>query len=326
MLPPGSPRQLGAFLRPSLLALSLLVGCLYPGPSAYSAEGGSGVYVLGLRSNGAGMTPPPGLFFSNQVFMYDGSFSGILELDGGRLAGGVDTSVFVNIPTLLWVTPAEVMNARLGFSLTTPYGRVGVDGFVTPILELSDDTTTFGDPALAAFLGWNSGNLHVQSGVTGYLPIGDYTEGALANVARHRLAADFYAAVTWLHPEWGIDVSNTVGITFNAENEATNYKTGNEFHWEGAITKQLTESFSVGLVGYYYKQLTGDRSPPAIHAILGDFKGEIAGIGAQIGYNFQIGPAPVSTRLRYSHQFNATNHMEGTSVFLSLSFPLAVSR
>jgi hypothetical protein len=307
-------------------ALAFASGCLCPGVDLEAAEGGSGVYVLGLRSSAAGITPPPGVFFSNQLFIYDGSISGLVELDGGVLAAGVEANVVVNIPTVVWVTRAEVMGARLGFSATTPFGRVGIDGFVTPFFESSDSVTTFGDPALAAFLGWSSGNFHTQTGVTAYLPIGDYTEGALANVARHRLAADFYAAVTWLHPEWGIDISNTIGITFNAENEATNYKTGNEFHWEGAATKQLTESFSAGLVGYYYKQLTADESPPAIHAILGDFKGEIAGIGAQIGYNFNIGQAPVSTRLRYYRQFNATNHLEGDSVFLSLSIPLAISR
>jgi hypothetical protein len=45
------------------------------------------------------------------------------------------------------------MGARLGFSATTPFGRVGIDGFVTPFFESSDSVTTFGDPALAAFLG-----------------------------------------------------------------------------------------------------------------------------------------------------------------------------
>lgn len=308
----------------SVIALAL--GCLYPSVDLHAAEGGAGVYVLGLRSSGAGLTPPPGVFFSNQLFIYSGSIAGDVELDGGVLASGVDASVLVNIPTVVWVTEAEILGARLGFSATTPFGRSSVDGFVRPFVESSGSVTTFGDPALAAFLGWSRGNFHVQSGVTGYFPIGDYTKGALANVARHRLAADLFTAVTWLNPEWGVDVSNTIGFTFNAENEATNYKTGNEFHWEGAITKQLTESVSAGLVGYYYRQLTADEPPAAIAPFLGDFKGEIAAIGAQVGYNFQIGEAPVSTRLRYYHQFNAKNHLRGDSVFLSLAIPLAVSR
>lgn len=307
-------------------AISLALGCLYPVGDLHAAEGGAGVYLLGLRSSGAGFTPPPGLFFSDQLFMYNGSLEGRVELAGGVLAGGVDADLIINIPTALWVTEAEIFGGRLGFSVTTPFGRTSVSGFVNPFGRTSDSVLTFGDPALTTFLGWNVGNFHIQSGVTGYFPIGDYREAALANVARHRLAADVYTAITWLAPEWGIDISNTIGITFNAKNQATNYKTGIEFHWEGAITKQLTERFSAGLVGYYYKQLTADKAPPPIAAVLGDFKGEIAGVGVQVGYNFQIGEAPVSTRLRYYHQFSAKNHLKGDSVFLSLSFPLAVNR
>lgn len=305
-------------------ALVIALAFLVPGASLHAAEGGSGVYLLGLRSSGAGLTPPPGIFFSNQIYNYSGSFAGNVELGGGMLAAGIKTDVTVNIPTLVWITNAEIMGGRLGFSATTPFGRAAVEGFVHPFIAAKGSVTTFGDPAFAGFLGWSAGNFHIQSGVTGYVPIGDYRQGELANLARHRLAADFYTAVTWLNPEIGLDISNTIGITFNAKNRATGYKTGTEFHWEGAITGQLSERFSAGIVGYYYKQLTADKPPAAIAPILGDFKSEIAGIGAQIGYNFNLGVVPVSTRLRYYHQFNATNHLRGDSVFFSLSMPLAI--
>lgn len=304
--------------------VSIFLCLIFPGQHIYAAEGGSGVYLLGLRSSGAGITPPPGVFFSNQTYHYSGALSGNVELSGGVLAAGVDTDVIVNIPTIAWITGTEIMGGRLGFSATTPFGHIAVDGFVNPFVASSGSVTTFGDPAVAGFLGWSSGNFHIQSGITGYFPIGDYRQGKLANLARHRLASDIYAAVTWLSPKWGLDISNTIGITLNAKNRATEYKTGTEFHWEGAITHQLTNRFSAGLVGYYYKQLTADKPPAAIAPLLGDYKGEIAGIGAQIGYNFNVGAVPVSSRLRYYHQFNATNHLRGDSIFFSLAMPLAV--
>lgn len=305
--------------------VALILATLAPWASLQAAEGGSGVYLLGIRSNGAGITPPPGIFFSNQLYTYNGSLAGNVELGGGVLAASVEADVTVNIPTFIWVTNAEILGARLGFSATTPFGRARVSGTVSPfMISASDSVTTFGDPAFAAFLGWNSGNFHIQSGVATYLPIGDYTNGALANVARHRLAADLYTAVTWLSPDWGIDVSNTIGLTFNAKNRATGYKTGTEFHWEGAVSKQLTSQFSAGIVGYYYKQISADRPPAAIAPILGNFKGEVAAIGAQVSYNFTLGEMPVATRLRYYHQFGATNHLRGNSLFFTLNMPLAV--
>lgn len=298
-----------AELRLGFLAV-LGMACVFPSAGPLAAEGGSGVYLLGLRSNAAGVTPPAGLFFSNQVYSYSGSIAGSVELGGGRLAADVDANVLVNIPTVVWVTPARFMGGQLGFSATTPFGRTGVSGVVSPFnISASDSVTTFGDPALSAFLGWRNGDLHIQSGVTTYLPIGDYRSGELANVARHRLAADFYTAVTWLNPDWGLDISNTVGLTFNAENQSTGYKTGTEFHWEGALTKQLEHGVSLGVVGYYYTQLTADRPPARIAPVLGDFKSQVAAIGAQVGYNFNIGEIPVATRLSYYHQFDSKNHL-----------------
>ncbi|MBX3567133.1 MAG: transporter [Rhizobiaceae bacterium] len=306
------------------VVLCAAIGSLWAAAAAEAAEGGGGVYLLGLRSTGAGMTPPPGLFFSNQLYVYSGSRSGVEPLVGGGLIANAEASAVINIPTLVWVTPAELMGAKLGFSVTTPFGGVNVEGDVLPFLSTSDSATSFGDPAVAAFLGWNSGNFHIQSGVTTYIPIGDYTKGAIANVARHRLAADVYAAVTWLDPATGIDISNTVGITFNAKNQATDYTTGTEFHWEGAVAKRFNDNFMAGVVGYYYRQLTPDKAPPLTQAILGDFEGQVAAVGGMIGYDFKIGEAPVATRLRYYHEFNPVNRLEGDAVYLSISMPLAV--
>lgn len=70
-------------------------------PSAWAAESGAGAYVLGIRGAGAGVTPPEGLFFSNQVFVYRGDISGRLRFEGGSLVASARVSPLVNIPTLL---------------------------------------------------------------------------------------------------------------------------------------------------------------------------------------------------------------------------------
>ena len=61
-----------------------------------------------------------------------------------------------------------------------------------------------------------------------------------------------------------MNISGALGVTFNGENPATDYKTGTEFHLEGAISQYLVADLNVGLTGYYYNQLTGDsgRAPP----------------------------------------------------------------
>ena len=46
--------------------------------------------------------------------------------------------------------------------------------------------------------------------------------------------------------------------------------TGDEFHLEWAATKYLTKEFTIGLVGYYYQQLTPDSG---VGPSLGAFEG-----------------------------------------------------
>lgn len=154
------------------------------------------------------------------------------------------------------------------------------------------------------------------------VPVGDYQDGEISNVAFHHWGADVNAAVTWLDPTIGLDLSAAIGMTFNAENPATNYRTGNEFHFEWAAVQHFNEKFDAGLVGYYYDQVTGDSGSGAN----GPFKGKVAAIGATVGWNFKAGELPISARLKYFHEFAAENRAEGNAVFLTISMPLSMPK
>lgn len=288
---------------------------------AIAAESASGAYILGIRGPDAGVTPPPGVYFSNQVLFYKGDIVGGLPIDGFSLRGRAKVSALAEIPTFLLVTPVEIAGGRLGFSVTTPLARYSVKGFAGP-QYLTDAITTFADPSFGAFLGWRFGDVHVQTGATAFALIGDYREGRLSNAAKHRGALDLYAALTWIEPTLGLDVTNTVGVTFNRRNEITDYRTGTEFHWDWSITRKFENGFSIGPNGYYYRQLSGDSGTGAK---LGAFKGEVWAVGVGIGYDFKIGQAPVTARLRWFHEVRAERWLKGDVVFLGLSFPLWVS-
>jgi hypothetical protein len=188
---------------------------------------------------------------------------------------------------------------------------------------VTDKASVFGDLVGMAALGWHSGKWHWT--ITGLLnvPVGDYREGEIANLAFHRWAGDISAAVTWLDPELGLDLSAAAGFTFNGTNEVTDYTTGTEFHVQWAISKNLTKQFSIGFIGYYYDQITGDSGPGAQ---LGDFEGRVTALGGTIAYNFEVGHTPVSTRLKVFREFDVENRLEGTAGFLTVAFPFAVNK
>jgi hypothetical protein len=139
------------------------------------------------------------------------------------------------------------------------------------------------------------------------------------NLGFNRWAADLTAAVTWLDPKTGFEVSVAPGFTFNGENPDTNYRTGTEFHLEAAVMQHFSEAFAIGVAGYHYKQVTADSGRGAL---LGSFKGEVSAIGPNVTYNFEVGGVPVFTSVRWLTEFGAKNRLEGDTGFLTVTVPI----
>lgn len=300
--------------------------------SAKAAEGAVGVYLLGARGPGAGFTPPPGVYFEDDTYFYSGKIGGGRPLpSGGLLVANVSAQSWFNLPTTLWVTPAKILGGDLAFSATIPTvgaPRVNANLLVNsprfgPIgVNVIDDQTNLSDFQVGSFLGWHAGNFHWQLGVSGVIPSGSYVAGQLSNASLNRPAVDVFGTVTWLDPVLGLDLSAAAGVTFNTRNNATDYLSGNEFHLEWAATKYITKEFTLGLVGYYYHQLTADSGTGAT---LGAFKGEVVALGGSMGYTFEVGKIPLATRIKVYREFNAVNRMEGTAAYFSVSVPLSAA-
>ena len=309
-----------------LVAFALIA---WAADGAFAAESGVGVYPLGLRGPLAGITPPPGLYFQNDLYYYQGSAGASRPLPlGSQLVADVNAKMWVDIPTFLWSTPLQIAGGNLAVSASFPAGGPSVDaGLALTSALISSEVArsqhsavaTIGDPFIVTSVGWHAGNWHWTGGVGINVPAGDYRENSLANIAFHRWAADFFGAMTWLDPKTGIDLSAALGFTFNGRNPSTDYKTGTEFHLEWAVTQNLPKGFSFGLVGYYYEQVTGDSGSGAK---LGDFKGRVVALGGSLGYMFKVDGRDVSTRLKVYREFDVQNRLEGTAAYLTVALPL----
>ncbi|WP_420342088.1 SphA family protein [Paenirhodobacter sp.] len=273
--------------------------------------------------------PSAGLYFQNDLYYYNGDIGAERKLPtGGRLALGVDGSAVIDLPTFIWVLPEEMLGGHLGLAATFPIGWKSTSADLTLAgprggparADVSDEVFTIGDPVLSAFLGWNQGNLHWQVGTMINVPVGDYQKGEISNIAFHHWGADVFTAMTWLDPASGLDLSGVLGVTFNDENPATDYRTGNELHFEWAAVKHFSPAFDAGMIGYYYDQLTDDSGDGAS----GPFRGQVTAVGATMGWNFKMGDRPVSARVKYYHEFDVRNRAEGDVLFVSLTMPLSI--
>jgi hypothetical protein len=119
----------------------------------------------------------------------------------------------------------------------------------------------------------------------------------------------------------GREFSSVLGVTFNGDNQDTNYSSGTDFHLEMSGRQHLPNNWAFGLVGYWFQQLTADSNGPAI---LGDFKGRVFALGPEIAYQFPGKEHPVGLDLRWYYEFGAQNRLEGNGVFLTFSVPLSI--
>ncbi len=152
--------------------------------------------------------------------------------------------------------------------------------------------------------------------VRGGIPVGDYDPKRLANIGIGHGAIDGGAGYTYFDPATGRELSAVAGLTYNFENPDTDYRSGLDFHVDWGASQFLSKRLHVGLVGYYYDQITADSGAAPI---LGDFKARVAAVGPQVGYLFPVGTWQGYVNLKGYWEFAAQNRPEGWNVWLTFS-------
>jgi hypothetical protein len=288
--------------------------------AASAAEGGQSPYQKGYTDSLAGVLPPfPGVYMRNDVIYYSGSADA--SVLGGRVVAGIDVESVANASAFSIVTENKVLGGQYALAFALPLANADITATVTGprgnTFGQSDDTFGVGDVILSpVILGWHNGKVHSNVNVSVYLPTGEYTAGALANLSKNYPSLQFQGAVTWMDPASGWAVSGTATYLFNAENQTTDYKTGQILHFDGAVTKAFGE-WRLGAVGYAMIQTTGDSGAGAR---LGDFKSEVYGAGPFVSYDAKFGERPVTLLLKWYHEFGAKNTFEGDTVTAAFAF------
>ena len=138
----------------------------------------------------------------------------------------------------------------------------------------------------------------------------------MANTGLNYWSIDTNVALTYLKEETGQDYSFNLGYIYNTENEDTDYQTGQEIHLDVVANQFLSESFALGMHGFYLKQITGDSGSGAI---LGDFEAEALGVGPALMWATRFGEQDVTFIAKWLAEVDTENRLEGDHVYLSLA-------
>lgn len=295
---------------------------------AYADEGGVSFWFPGQYGSLAAVPTEPGWSLPLIYFHTTQDAEGSKEFTkGGKVRLGVEdkADVLIAVPTYVFATP--VFGGQAVVSVAGAFGRVEVDadatltgpGGGTLSGSESDSNTGFADLYPSATLRWNHGVHNTMIYLMGGVPVGSYDAGRLANIGTNHWSVDAGGGYTYLNTKTGREFSAVAGLTYNFENPDTDYQNGIDAHLDWGASQFFSEQWHVGLVGYFYYQITGDSGASAV---LGDFKSSVNAIGPQVGYLFKIGGKDAYLNLKGYWEFGAKNRPEGWNAWLTLAIPL----
>ncbi len=286
-----------------------------------AAEAGFSHFLPGMAGDIAiAQSPQPGFQIANTIWIQTGN-AGATVLQG--LVGfDLDTTTVLDVVAGAYTFETGFTHGTYTIAAAVPFGHAALDATITfparPPIQASEDSFHLSDIVLIpAQLNWGIGDFSFKLAQAVIAPTGGYDLDEVVNLGRNYWSFDTAGAATWLSSKTGTEVSIAPGIMFNTRNQDTDYKTGTEFHLDFTINQFLSETFALGLRGYYYRQVTGDSGSGAR---LGDFESRSVGIGPGLFWR----PKELGGRLvflgKWIHDLSAKYRFESDYVTLGVAW------
>lgn len=318
------------------LALAL---CAAAATIARADEDGVSFWIPGFFGSLAAAPLQPGWSVTSMLYNTNVSASGdaavAREITIGRFNPTVDISVNANVranatigflaPSYTFATP--FLGGQASAYLLVGYGNNDtslnamatatsalVPGGITRSIALQQDTTGLTDLIPMFTNRWNDGVNNYMVYLTGDIPVGTYSSSNLANIGIGHGAIDGGVGYTYFDEKTGHEFSAVMGLTGNFENTATNYTNGIDWHLDWGASQFMTKQFQVGLVGYFYEQLTPDTG---CAPIICPFESRVIGVGPQVGYLFPVGDMQGYLNLKGYGEFDNNARPDGFNVWLT---------
>jgi hypothetical protein len=306
-------------IKGTLTALVLLTLLLSTTSAVYAAEGGYTNYVPGFYGDFAVATAPePGFYLRSDFYLYSAETDRVVQ--NGAIRADLELTSGMWSLTGLYAFEKTILGGRYAIGAYVPVTYCDISANLTAgaqSLSLDDDYTGIGDIGIIPVsLFWNFGNFHLNAAQTIIIPTGAYDVERDINSGLNYWSFDAVISGTYLDLEHGHEFSAAAGFIYNTENDDTDYQTGTEFHFDYMVNQFFSETFALGIQGFFYTQISGDDGDGAL---LGDFKAEAAGIGPALMYATQIGGKGLFINAKWLHELHAENRLEGDHLFLNFT-------
>jgi hypothetical protein len=332
-------RLIGRLRVRSYAAMLSVLAALSLTNAARADEGGVSFWIPGLFGSLAAAPQVPG--WAIAAFNYydavraGGTVAAARQVTIGRFNPTVNDNLNANLkanPDLVFVNPTyvfatPVFGGQFAVGMLAGAGRsiASINGTLTatagPLTltrqgTIEDARDGFSDIVPLATLRWNNGVNNWMTYITGDIPVGMYNSASLANIGLGHGAIDGGVSYTYFDPKTGHEFSATTGVTYNLVNPATGYQNGVDWHLDWGASQFMTKQLQLGLVGYFYRQLSADQG---CLPQLCPFESQVIGVGPQIGYLFPVAGMQGYINLKGYGEFDGVDRPHGYNVWLTLS-------
>jgi hypothetical protein len=154
-----------------------------------------------------------------------------------------------------------------------------------------------------------------------------YVSGNPVNIGQHNVAFTPAAAITLTPRKGKEEVSARFDYVINGPNHDTNYHSGNEFFTQFDARQELPHHTSIGLIGYYYQQVTSDHDSGGIvsqvnndGSITYGHKGRVFDLGPQISLPWGKHGGLV---FKWDHDMLVQNKTRGNAFWFQFGIPFS---
>jgi hypothetical protein len=301
------PKQLINFRVIAALAVILIVSS-----TSYAEEGGNGHYVPGSVATLIDLAPTqPGWVIQSLFLHYEGDIDGSKNVPvAGLISHGLEATVDSFVLGGFYTFEQPVLGAHYSAGLYLPYVEMEVTGNVGA-LSRTDKVDGLGDITLIpVLLAWKSNSWQFGAMLPIYAPTGDYEVGRLANQGLNYWTFDPTVGAAYGNEQTGFNFGAHVGVTFNTENDDTNYESGSVLHAEVSVQQLLPlgKGFvGLGVNGFLYEQISADSGSGATR----DFKGRSLGIGPVLDYILPTESGTWVFEAKWLPELDTKNRLEG---------------
>ena len=264
-------------------------------------------YLRGVSEGLAGgALPPPGVY--GIVNNYWATYQ---VYDQNGVSTGTRLDALVEVPIVLWATGKRLLGGNYAVALALPFDYVNLRRTGGATLSGSGHWGKYNTVFVPGEIGWTVGaNLHVLAGLWVYANDASSSPAKLPSGGGVGSGNGFWTiepvfGASWLRDGWNISAS--MHYSYNFEDQATRYKSGQEIAVDYTATKTIGK-LTIGVGAHQENQLQSDSGPGAAGC---EYKHGCRvtnyGVGPLLSYHM----GSVSLQFEYDHNLYAENDVAG---------------